>query len=213
MGNPSRSQVQAAASVAELCLVTRRRSTGHLRHLGFDYPMWTGMWLIDVGRMGLRGLSAGRAPSGPTHRCIRTKASSTPPRGLRWREHCLHAARRSFWSRLPREQPQTTDTTDDGTGRPGGAIESFNGVKEVAWSPDGRWLALGPPATARVPIVVWPPSTCGPERVTRSADGAGSVSWSPDGRWLDGKNVSEDWGRNTRIDFYGADPPPESLST
>jgi WD40 repeat protein len=87
-----------------------------------------------------------------------------------------------------------------------GSTEPFDGVREIAWSPDGRLLAVGlscncPSPWSGVGIVDLD------SRETRLlVDGGHSVSWSPDGRWIAFQNASGDWTGGSTFDFYGVDP-------
>jgi dipeptidyl aminopeptidase/acylaminoacyl peptidase len=87
-----------------------------------------------------------------------------------------------------------------------GSTESFDGVREMAWSPDGRLLALGLSCNCPSPwsgVGIVDPNS----RETRLlVDGGHSVSWSPDGRWIAFQNASGDWTGGSTFDFYGVDP-------
>jgi hypothetical protein len=100
---------------------------------------------------------------------------------------------------------KATNVTEQPLSRPG-STEPFDGVREIAWSPDGQLLALGLSCNCPSP---W--SGVGilqlDSRETRLLmDGGHSVSWAPDGRWVAFQNAAGDWTSGSTFDFYGIDP-------
>jgi hypothetical protein len=103
------------------------------------------------------------------------------------------------------QSQRVTNLAEQPLSRPG-STEPFDGVREIAWSPDGRLLALSlscncPSPWSGVGIV---------DLVSRQThllvDGGHSISWSPNGRWIAFQNASGDWTGGLTLDFYGVAP-------
>ena len=118
---------------------------------------------------------------------------------------CGHALHPLAIPHRRRRSQRMTDLTEQPLSREG-ATEPFDGVREIAWSPDGRLLALGLSCNCPSP---W--SGVGIVDLVRKqthllVDGGHSISWSPDGRWIAFQNAAGDWTGGLTLDFYGVAP-------
>ncbi len=180
---------------------------------GFDYPLWTGMWLVEVGPGGVKSTRPLIVP-------FRASAPVYQNEGVIYSASWSSDSRRIAYTLLGEAwvydleldvREQVTRLTEVPLLREA-AIESFDAVKEVAWSRDGEWLALALSCNCPSPysgVAVLHMST---GRIELLADGAWNVGWSADGRWLTLKNMSGDWGPDYTYDFYGADPATGELT-
>ena len=64
------------------------------------------------------------------------------------------------------------------------ATSNADVVTDVAWSPDGRWLAYGLPTTAFQRLWLYSTETGKSTPVTSARSDASSPAFAPDGRWL-----------------------------
>jgi Tol biopolymer transport system component len=170
-------------------------------------PRSTGLWLVpvsDEGTAEARPIIAPVEASSPVEQNSGTiGAVAWSPKG----EQIAYTfqAEACIYDLVSGQSQRVTDVTSQPLSRPG-STEFFDGVREIAWSPDGRLLALGlscncPSPWSGVSVVDLD------SRHTRLlVDGGHSVSWSADGRWIAFQNASGDWTGGSTFDFYGVDP-------
>ncbi len=179
---------------------------------GFDYPLWTAMWLVAINTGGIKEIrplidpSRASSPVYQNEGVVYSASWSSDSRKIAYTfmgEAWVYDAEEDSHSQVTRItlDPIIRDV----------AIESFNGVKEVSWSPDSKWLALGLSCNCQNPYSGVAALEISTGNVKLLADGAGNVGWSPDGQWVTIKNVSGDWGPEYTYDFYGADPATGDL--
>jgi len=168
----------------------------------WDYPRWTGLWLVPVSDTGVgeaRPIVAPVEASSPVaQNSGAIEVAAWSPDG----KQIAYTFQAEAWIHdLDSAQSQrATDLTEQPLSR-SGSTESFDGVREIAWSPDGRLLALGlscncPSPWGGVGII---DLDSGETRLL--VDGGHGVSWSPDGRWIAFQNASGDWTGGSTFDY------------
>jgi hypothetical protein len=173
----------------------------------WDYPRSTGLWLVPVSD---EGAGEARPIVPPVEAGSPVEQNSGAIAVAAWSPdggQIAYTFQAEAWIHdLDNGQSQrVTGLTEQPLSR-SSSTEPFGGVREIAWSPDGRLLALGlscncPSPWSGVGIVDLD------SRETRLlVDGGHSVSWSPDGRWIAFQNASGDWTGGSTFDFYGVDP-------
>jgi serine/threonine-protein kinase len=129
---------------------------------------WTGIAAAIVVLAGLASIDWKPAPP--------PKPATTPVTAPRNREPVPVPARP-----LPKQPPPAAETPRGGFHRIGG-LDSDGTAAAMAFSPDGRWIAVGTDSRA---IEIWDASTGKRNHLWRGhAAGVTAIAFSPDGQWL-----------------------------
>lgn len=173
---------------------------------GESYPQWTGMWLVPVDSNGAGQVQEVLSPARPEPPVYQNEgviyAASWAPDGSR----IAYSYQGEAWiyDRKSGESEQVTWITERPLIRDG-QYEPFDGVREVAFSPRGDYLAIG--LTCNCPSPFHGVATVSLDTLETTLIEAGRLTgWSPDGSLLIFENVTGDWDATYTFDIYGADP-------
>jgi len=173
----------------------------------WGYPRSTGLWLVPVSD---EGAGEARPIVAPVEASSPVEQNSGAIAVAAWSPdggQIVYTFQAEAWIHdLDSGQSQRVTGLTERPLSHSDSTDPFDGVREIAWSPDGRLLALGlscncPSPWSGVGIV-----DLDSRETHLLADGGHSVSWSPDGRWIAFQNASGDWTGGSTFDFYGVDP-------
>ena len=180
---------------------------------GLDDPRQTGLWLVTLTEAGSESAQPIVAPGASRSPVEQNSGAVTSVAWSADGAQFAYAYQAEAWvyDLASGQSRQVTRLADAPLARPG-ATEPLDGVREVAWAPDGASLALGlscncPSPWSGVGLVDAPAGQASASQETRLlVDGGQDVGWSPDGRWITFQNAAGDWTGGSTFDFYGVEP-------
>jgi dipeptidyl aminopeptidase/acylaminoacyl peptidase len=174
---------------------------------GSGYPYWTGLWKVDVEAGEVEQVQALVEPVLPELVVQQNDSSISSVSWAADGRSFAYTFQADAWlyelesgttrqiSRVPENPLEAEDM-----------FEPFDGVRRLALSPAGRWLAVElscncPSPFSGVGVV---DLDSGEARLLRK--GAHLLGWSPDGQWATLRNTTGDFSWDYTYDVYGANP-------
>ncbi len=170
-------------------------------------PVKTGIWVYSIGDQGIGlpqpVLEPADVVSPVAQNDGRVTAAAWSPDGTR----IAYTFQAEAWVYNLRsgEVRRVTGLTESPLSRPKGS-EPFDGVREIAWSPDGARLALGMSCNCASPWSGVGVVDLGTGETRLLVDGGNDVSWTPDGKSIAFRNATGDWSGGNTYDYYTIDP-------
>lgn len=173
---------------------------------GFDYPLSTGLWIVPVDEHGPGQAQAVLQPDLTSfvqpHHQDAIRAADWSPDG----QAVAFVYQGEAWVyRLGQAEPvRVTHLATEPLQRSQGS-EPFDGVSEVAFSPDGQQLAVGLSCNCPSPWSGVGVVDLSSETVHLLVDGGRQVAWQADGQRITFQNASGDWSAGNTFDSYAVD--------
>ncbi|MHB9032118.1 MAG: TolB family protein [Anaerolineae bacterium] len=166
-------------------------------------PGSTGMWLVPVQADGPgtpRVLVTAAALSSPVRQNSGAISAAAWSSDGTLVAYTLHA---EVWllDVASGQTRQVTNLSQQPLERPYSSIP-FDGVRELAWSPDGLSLALALTCDCPSPWSGAAVLDLKTQAVRLLVDGAQNVAWAPDGQRISFQNTTGDWTAGTTLDYY-----------
>lgn len=173
---------------------------------GIGAPLWSAIWLARVGAQGPEPAGVVLAPVQAAARAQQApndlSAAAWSPAG----DKIAYALAGEVWiyDLANHRASQITRLAEKPLPRSKGS-ETFDGVRELAWSPQGDALALGLTCDCPSPWSGVALLHLAGEEVRLLIDGGQDVGWAPGGERVTFRNSSGDWSGGMTFDYYSID--------
>lgn len=207
-GDPMR--VFGVAAGADASLRTAWSPDGGLLMIygtwGVGAPPWSAIWLT---RVGAQGPEPGSIVLTPVRAAARAQQAPNDLSAAGWSpagDRIAYALAGEVWlyDLNNHRARQITRLAEKPLPRSKGS-ETFDGVRELAWSPQGDALALGLTCDCPSPWSGVAVLNLADEDVRLLIDGGQDVGWTPEGERITFRNASGDWSGGMTFDYYSID--------